>query len=233
MEAHCVQPTIQLGRRVHYEAGYGCIGGDGLIVAIHGNPNHAPPVRIGAMRVIRKDDCRVDVILFDGRRMLSIHQCSIDAPGIGIKLLDRVHGPELIEVAKRNAARYEADRVIAEAKAAEDFKRNEASRVIENPPLFYWNGIKDAKGQKLQPCWYSGGQPGDEITIYARDYTHFSPTVRACFRVENNSDLMTDYFEQDRIRVIPEHPLYAKVREALEAQNAHREKMGAKRRSAA
>lgn len=227
MEPQQVLPRIQIGRRVRFFAGYGNHDGEGLIVAVHGEPNPAPPQTFfgGVGRV----DCKVDVILFDGRRMLDIHQCSIDAPGIGIKLLDRVHGPALIEVAKRNAAKYAADQVLAAAKAAEDFKRNEAARVIENPPLFYWNGIKDAKGQKLQPCWYSGGQPGEAITIYATKYRDFSAAVRACFKVENNSDLMTDYFEQDRILVIPEHPLYAKVMEALEAQEAHRDKVRAKR----
>ncbi len=34
-----------------------------------------------------------------------------------------------------------------------------------------------------------------------------------------------DYFENDRIRVQPSHPLYAKVLTAAEAQKAHNAKM--------
>lgn len=40
------------------------------------------------------------------------------------------------------------------------------------------------------------------------------------FTVENDSDPMTDYFENDSIRVAPTHPLYAAVNAAWEAQEA-------------
>lgn len=220
---------ICVGRRVHFAAGYGNIDGDGLIVAVHGEPNPAPPQSFlgGVCRVVRPNDCAVDVILFDGRKLSGILQCGIDAPGIGIKLLDRVHGPELIEVAKRNAAQRAVDEKLAAEAAAHAFQKSEAGRVITDPPAFYWNGIKDAKGEKLQKCHYA--MTGDVITIYARDYSRFSTKVRACFVVENDTDTMVDYFDNDRARVIPQHPLYPKVKAALEASRAHY----AKRRSAA
>ena len=230
---------IQVGRRVKFNAGYGGIDGEGVIVAVHGEPNPEPSRSIfrGVGRVIRQNDCTVDVILFDGRSKFSVHQCGIDAPGIGIKLLDRVHRSEVIEVAKRNAAKYEADRVLAEAKAKSDFEAAEAARVIAKAPLFYWNGIKDAKGEKLQPCFYSNSsdEPAGSITIYARNYARFSELVRDCFAVKNDTDLMTDYFDNDRIRVIPSHPLYAAVKAAAEAAKAHADRRAEKRaaRSAA
>ena len=234
---------IQVGRRVRFFAGYGGIDGEGVIVAVHGEPNPEPAQSIfrDVGRVIRQNDCTVDVILFDGRSKLGVHQCGIDAPGIGIKLLDRVHRSEVIEMAKRNAAKYEADRILAEAKVKSDFEAAEAARVIAKAPLFYWNGIKDTKGEKLQPCFYSksdlSSAPAGTISIYARNYASFSKLVRECFEVKNDTDVMTDYFDNDRIRVIPSHPLYAAVKAAAEAAeahaNRHSEKVAARRRSAA
>ena len=94
---------------------------------------------------------------------------------------------------------------------------------------FYYNGIKD-DGGKLQTCWYSDGKlinfPEGTITIYKRDYGHFSAGIAAAFAVENDSDLMTDYFEKDRIRVKPDHPLYQQVLAATvtgKAKSAARE----------
>ena len=96
-----------------------------------------------------------------------------------------------------------------------------------NAPLFYWNGIKDAKGEKLQKCWYSphksvtGKYPAGTISITARNYARFSKLVAECFQVENDSDVMTDYFDYDRIYVIPTHPLYPAAKAALDANTAH------------
>ena len=93
---------------------------------------------------------------------------------------------------------------------------------------FFYNGIKTAEGRyagQLQKAWYSDAKlcnsPAGTITIYARDYEHFSAEIRAAFVVVNNSDSMTDYFENDRIRVEPSHPLYAEVSAALNKMKAH------------
>jgi len=92
---------------------------------------------------------------------------------------------------------------------------------------FYWNGIKENGGQ-LQKAFYLDGKyvnhPDGTITIHARDYRRFSSGVRAEFVVENGTDIMTDYFEEDRIRVEPTHRLYADVRSALEKQKAHQKR---------
>lgn len=92
---------------------------------------------------------------------------------------------------------------------------------------FFWNGIKGSDG-KLQKCFYSDGallhHPAGTITIYSREYSHFTKDIQEHFTVENDSDLMTDYFEKDRIRVLPTHPLYAQVADAMLAMKKHREK---------
>jgi hypothetical protein len=217
---------IHVGRLVRFNAGYGNTDGTGAIVAVRGTVNMRPAQNVGIMRVIRADDCEVDVILFDGRMLRGIEQCGIDAPGIGIKLLDDVlddvsHLPAL--VAKRDAAE-----AIAAAKARADFETAEAARVITDPPLFYWNGIKDAKGAKLQKVFYSVGglrsYPESTITIYGRGYEGFSAKVWECFAVQNDTDTQVDYFDNDRIRVIPSHPLYAAVKAAHDANAARNAK---------
>lgn len=114
---------------------------------------------------------------------------------------------------------------------------SESTRVIaaDSAPLFYWNGLKDAKGEKLQKAWYSAGGligwPEGTISIYARDYRRFSAKVSAAFDVENRTDTQSDYFCNDTIRVIPSHPLYAQVKAAWQAQEAHRDAATAKRAS--
>lgn len=77
----------------------------------------------------------------------------------------------------------------------------------------YWNGIK-IDGGKLIRCGYSIDNNVDHhtsVTIYARDYADLP---RDLFQVVNNSDSMTDYFENDRADLTPEHPLYKYFRYA-------------------
>lgn len=91
---------------------------------------------------------------------------------------------------------------------------------------FFYNGIKGSDG-KLQKCYFwesRGNFPEGTITIYAKEYKRFSAEVREHFTVENNTDSMTDYFEEDRIRVNPSHPLYAQVKAALDKVEARKAK---------
>lgn len=89
---------------------------------------------------------------------------------------------------------------------------------------FFYNGIKGADG-RLQKCSYSNAQlvnfPSGTITIYGRDYERFSLDVHAAFMVQNDSDSMTDYFENSRMRVEPSHPLYDMVSVAMAKETAH------------
>jgi hypothetical protein len=86
---------------------------------------------------------------------------------------------------------------------------------------FIWNGIK--LDGKLYRAHYSLGkvigQPAETITIYAKNYKRF-PAI-AGLTVQNDSDIMTDYHETDRIRVRPDNVHYAAVKSALDAYNKH------------
>jgi len=99
---------------------------------------------------------------------------------------------------------------------------------MTNTLKFFWNGIKGSDG-KLHRCFFSDGalmnHPAGTLTIYSKEYSSFPTEVRKHFEVENDSDLMVDYFEKDRIRVVPTHPLYSKV---LQARNAYEQRIAAK-----
>lgn len=231
-------PELILGRRIAYRGDVCNLPGEGLVVAIHGTPNTTVAEKVGPVTYLRRAGATVDVILFDGRQMRGLPEHQLAGPDdrfARFVRLDRVHGPALIAKARALAAEAETTKLLAELKAREDFAATEAARTVAQPPLFYWNGLKDAKGAKLQKAYYSDGaltrHPAGTLTIYARDYAHFSAQVHAAFTVENDSDLMTDYFDRDRIRVIPTHPLYPQVRAAFEAQEAHRAARHAKRRA--
>ena len=92
-----------------------------------------------------------------------------------------------------------------------------------------WNGIK--VDGKLHKCWYSIsnliGFPEGTITIYGKHYQDL-PAIEG-LTIENDSDSMTDYFENDRVRITPNHPLYNEVKSALDKLNEHNEKRFAKR----
>lgn len=92
---------------------------------------------------------------------------------------------------------------------------------------FRFNGVQE-DGMKLVRCWYWLNNDGS-LGISARDYKSFGPEMRAAFKVRNESDLMTDYFDNDRVTVAPEHPLYKAALAGYAAWQAHRAKVSAKR----
>lgn len=181
----------------------------------------------------------VDIVLEDGREIRRFPACTLATPEMRNGCAHRVivtgplHGAPYLAQLQAAAAMRKANEQAAADVRRQTFERNEAARTISDAPIFYWNGIKDDKRGALQKAWYSSGAlhsfPAGTITIYGRDYTGFSAKVRACFKVENDTDTMTDYFDKDTIRVIPSHPLYEQVRAAMLAQDAHREKASAKR----
>ena len=95
-----------------------------------------------------------------------------------------------------------------------------------------WNGIK-VDGELYRAHYSFGnytkasGIPQDTITIYAKDYTDF-PKIEG-LTIINESDLMTDYFEKDRIRVMSNNPHYEAVKEAYIKQEEHYQKRFAKK----
>jgi hypothetical protein len=77
--------------------------------------------------------------------------------------------------------------------------KSKSSAPVINGCKFLRKGIKDPAG-KYFPVWYSKGPlvTGKiALTIYARTYT---PGLPAELKPENGTDLMTDYFEKDRVR---------------------------------
>ena len=183
----------------------------------------------------------VDITLEDGRRVNRFPVHMMGTPemrnGCAVRVIitGPLHGaPYLAQLEAAAALRTVNEKAAAQVRRA-TFEAGEASRVITDAPLFYWNGLKDDKGARLQKAWFSSGEligyPAGTITIYARDYSRFSQKVQACFRVQNDTDTMTDYFDSDRIRVIPSHPLYPAAQAAMRAQDVHREKTRARRAS--
>lgn len=67
------------------------------------------------------------------------------------------------------------------------------------------NGVKCGKhglrfAGKYHPCWYSHGRlidGRDCVTVYARSYDSFPKEFGA---IKNDTDMLTDYFEKDRVR---------------------------------
>lgn len=96
---------------------------------------------------------------------------------------------------------------------------------------FYYNGIKAHAGAKLEKAWFCGGETG--VTIYGKHYASFSRAIRAELCVRNESDMMTDYFENDRIFVAPEHPHFAAALAAVRAGEARNAARRARREQAA
>lgn len=119
---------IEIGRRVHYSGSPFSPAGDGLIVATY--PHN------------------FDAILFDGRRMQKIANSAFDELR-NWNLLDRVHGPRLIEVMQQKAAEVIAAERLAQAKAAQHLADEVAVLVQQNPHLTqldkYSNGSAVAK----------------------------------------------------------------------------------------
>lgn len=68
---------------------------------------------------------------------------------------------------------------------------------------FMWNGIKiDGRLHRGYMCISADRDGVEHVTWYAKDYEGWEDAeqLRSIFEVENNSDIMTDYFETDKIR---------------------------------
>ncbi|MFA5350901.1 MAG: hypothetical protein WC357_06205 [Candidatus Omnitrophota bacterium] len=76
------------------------------------------------------------------------------------------------------------------------------------------------KGMKINgkyyPCFYSPARNNlhGNATIYIKSYDPLPEEAHKILQVENQSDMRTDYFEKDRIRIAPDSPYFARV-EAL------------------
>ena len=98
---------------------------------------------------------------------------------------------------------------------------------------FMWNGIKDTETKELVKCWYSKGNilkngvlDNETITIYGEHYKRL-PLIDG-LEVLNDSDIMTDYFENDRIYVDVNNEHYEEVKKANIEQEIHNAKRNIK-----
>ena len=83
---------------------------------------------------------------------------------------------------------------------------------------FFYNGIKAQRGAKLEgACYYIDAQ--GRLVIRA-SVSGFSPAIHAAFPVSNDSDLLSDYYDRDKIKLAPGHPCYAAAFAALTASEA-------------
>lgn len=89
-------------------------------------------------------------------------------------------------------------------------KKEKAAEAPKGTPQdkikIYYNGIK-VNGGKLIKCGYSLGD--DCVTIYAHGYEDLPRDIFP--DVKNDTDLYTDYFDNDRCTITPAHPLYKYV----------------------
>lgn len=80
----------------------------------------------------------------------------------------------------------------------------EQPKANATPIKFYYNGIKLNGSDELIKCGYSLN--GESVCIYADGYGRQLP--RDIFTVKNETDVYTDYFDEDHATVTPDHPLY-------------------------
>ena len=84
------------------------------------------------------------------------------------------------------------------------------------------HGLRINGAKTLVKCWYS--IDGDKLRIYARGYSDKLP--RDILPVQNDTDIMADYFDEDSAELTAEHPLYpffraAAIREKLAFAQKH------------
>ena len=79
-------------------------------------------------------------------------------------------------------------------------------------------------------CRYSLDNRADGrkcVAIHAKDYDRTLGKIFTGGEYQNDTDSMTDYFDQGRVVLFENHPLYAKARIRAEAEDALRQKHAA------
>lgn len=91
---------------------------------------------------------------------------------------------------------------------------------MTNEIKFMYNGIK-INGKLIKGSWSYGDFINKNIkaTFYMNGYDfNSSKILRECFKVENESDIMTDYFEEDKIRFFVNDKNLEEVKKAWQKQ---------------
>ena len=94
---------------------------------------------------------------------------------------------------------------------------------------FYYNGVKNADGRLVRAHYSDAGllhYPEGTITIYLRSILDRFPELPG-LTAENGTELLTDYFESDRVRVTPDSVWYPEVAAALKQQKDKRARRAA------
>lgn len=82
---------------------------------------------------------------------------------------------------------------------------------------FFSNGIRINGARELCKVFYSVDNRCDGkecVTIYERSDNYHQRIPSDLFCIENDTDIMTDYFDNDSAEVFPDHPLYPFIRAA-------------------
>jgi len=88
---------------------------------------------------------------------------------------------------------------------------------------FQAHGIKTSEGLEKAFYMISCRHNGEKfIRVCADSYKSFSKEIREAFKVRNDSDSMTDYFDKDDFEVTREHPLFQDVVEGFRKKLAFR-----------
>lgn len=88
--------------------------------------------------------------------------------------------------------------------ATEQPEQPEQPKANATPIKFYYNGIKLNGKTELVKAGYSL-RDDESVTIYAENGGQLP---RDLFNVENDTDVYTDYFDDDSANIAPSHPLY-------------------------
>jgi hypothetical protein len=98
----------------------------------------------------------------------------------------------------------------------------ETKTMATNGIRFFYNGLKVGKGELQKGRWSlierheaATYTIETQIVLYGSVFPRFSDEIVAAFEVENNSDSMTDYFEDDQIRFRTNHPRFADAAAAM------------------
>lgn len=75
---------------------------------------------------------------------------------------------------------------------------------------FLKKGLKINK--EYYSCWYSLSSNKNVINVYLRNCKRLPLEFRKVFDVKNDTDLMTDYFESDTIRINQNNEYYNRVK---------------------
>lgn len=95
---------------------------------------------------------------------------------------------------------------------------------------FFYNGMKVDVGKLIKGGWsyqaehidFGGRVYPECVRFYLRSYRGLPSEARVFFDdIQNDTDSQSDYFETDRVVIMPEHPLFEAAKAAVQADKDH------------